>query len=95
MHARGKILIVDQAHGAHLKMFTGCNGSLPLPAEDCGADIVIVSTHKTMASFTQTAVSNIMSGDVDAEVYEKNLLMLESTSPSYILMESLAGALVD
>ena len=90
VHARGKILIVDQAHGAHLKMFTGCNGSLPLPAENCGADIVIVSTHKTMASFTQTAVSNIMSGDVDAEVYEKNLLMLESTSPSYILMESLA-----
>ena len=90
VHARGKILIVDQAHGAHLKMFTGCNGSLPLPAEDCGADIVIVSTHKTMASFTQTAVSNIISDDVDAEVYEKNLLMLESTSPSYILMESLA-----
>ena len=90
VHARGKVLIVDQAHGAHLKMFAGCNGSLPLPAEDCGADIVIVSTHKTMASFTQTAVSNIMSDVVDAEVYEKNLLMLESTSPSYILMESLA-----
>lgn len=90
VQTRGKILIVDQAHGAHLKMFAGWDDSLPLPAEDCGADIVIVSTHKTMASFTQTAVSNIMSDDVDAEVYEKNLLILESTSPSYILMESLA-----
>lgn len=90
VQARGKILIVDQAHGAHLKMFARWDDSLPLPAENCGADIVIVSTHKTMASFTQTAVSNIMSDDVDVEVYEKNLLMLESTSPSYILMESLA-----
>ncbi|MBR2548103.1 MAG: aminotransferase class V-fold PLP-dependent enzyme [Eubacterium sp.] len=88
VHKRGKILIVDQAHGAHLKMFA--DGSLPAPAEECGADLVIVSTHKTMASFTQTAVANIFGGCVDPADYEKKLLMLESTSPSYLLMESLA-----
>ena len=135
VHKREKVLIVDQAHGAHLKMFAdavkvthgahlkmldglpvsaenGFSGVLPVPAEECGADIVIVSTHKTMASFTQTAVANIFgscaesgrsasygceesgrsafSGRVDPDEYEKKLLMLESTSPSYILMESLA-----
>ena len=98
VHKREKVLIVDQAHGAHLKMFSGLlvpaeddlGGVLPAPAEECGADIVIVSTHKTMASFTQTAIANIFSGRVDPDEYEKKLLMLESTSPSYILMESLA-----
>ena len=111
VHKRGKILIVDQAHGAHLKMFAnagyaGYAEKVPTPAEECGADIVIVSTHKTMASFTQTAVANLFGGHtgnghgdtaddcscglVDVDAYEKNLLMLESTSPSYILMESLA-----
>ena len=131
VHKREKVLIVDQAHGAHLKMFDGLpvsaedgfgdrlpvpakgfGGVLPVPAEECGADIVIVSTHKTMASFTQTAVANIFGscaesgqsvpgghdesgestfgGRVDPDEYEKKLLVLESTSPSYILMESLA-----
>jgi len=142
VHKRERVLIVDQAHGAHLKMFGGLSvpaedgfgGGLPVPAEECGADIVIVSTHKTMASFTQTAVANIFGscaeselsasygceesrrsasygyeesersasygceesrrsafgGRVDSNEYEKKLLMLESTSPSYILMESLA-----
>lgn len=98
VHRRGRILIVDQAHGAHLKMFSeayggaecGADRSLPAPAEECGADIVIDSTHKTMASFTQSAVVNIFGDRVDAEEYEQALLMLESTSPSYILMDSLA-----
>lgn len=108
VHDRGKILIVDQAHGAHLKMFAnaGYGGKMPAPAEECGADIVIVSTHKTLASFTQTAVANLFTGCIDngaesgarnkarsfvaPDLYERNLLMLESTSPSYILMESLA-----
>lgn len=56
VHRRGRILIVDQAHGAHLKMFSeayggaecGADRPLPAPAEECGADIVIDSTHKTM-----------------------------------------------
>ena len=92
VHKRDKVLIVDQAHGAHLKMFAnaGYGEKMPAPAEKCGADIVIVSTHKTMASFTQTAVANVFTSSMDPDLYEKNLLMLESTSPSYVLMESLA-----
>ena len=43
-HDRGKVLIVDQAHGAHLKFFDtyGIDG-FPRAAEDLGADLVINS----------------------------------------------------
>ena len=92
VHRCGKVLIVDQAHGAHLKMFAraGLCDRMPEPAEDLGADIVIDSTHKTMASFTQSAVCHVFGDRVDPGEYEKALLMLESTSPSYLLMNSLA-----
>ena len=65
-HRYGKLLIVDQAHGAHLKFFEGrlqekygIHLSFPPSAESSGADIVMDSTHKTLASFTQTAVLNV------------------------------------
>ena len=77
IHERGGLLIVDKAHGAHLKFFSieeKCAGNRgeaegsasgntelipPRAAEELGADAVINSTHKTLASFTQTAVLNI------------------------------------
>ena len=94
VHKRGKVLIVDQAHGAHLKMFSDAGqyagSTMPEPAEECGADIVIDSTHKTMASFTQSAVVHIFGERVDWDRFGETLLMLESTSPSYVLMDSLA-----
>lgn len=85
-----KILIVDQAHGAHLKMFSkfGING-FPESAEDAGADIIINSIHKTLASFTQSAILNVMSDKVSKYLIEDKLQSIESTSPSYILMASL------
>ncbi len=90
VHSHGKVLIVDQAHGAHLKMFSrfGVSG-FPKSAEECGADIVINSIHKTMASFTQSAVLNLNSDRVSHYVLEDKLQCIESTSPSYILMASL------
>ena len=96
VHKRGMILIVDQAHGAHLKFFsrfaprTEVGGScMPLCAEDRGADLVVNSTHKTLASFTQSAVLNCNSTRVKRDVLEDKLQMIQSTSPSYILMASL------
>lgn len=83
-HSHGMVLIVDQAHGAHLPFM-----NKKIAAEAGGADIVIDSTHKTLASFTQTAIANICSDRVDLDVFQDRLQMLESTSPSYILMASL------
>ncbi|MDO4744990.1 MAG: aminotransferase class V-fold PLP-dependent enzyme [Bacillota bacterium] len=85
VHAHGKVLIVDQAHGAHLKFMAG----EPKAAEECGADIVVNSTHKTLASFTQSAVLNLNSDRVEQYVLEDKLQAIQSTSPSYLLMASL------
>lgn len=91
VHKAGKVLIVDQAHGAHLKFFHkfGCGEGMPQAAESCGADIVINSIHKTLASLTQSAVLNLNSHRVDRYVLEDKLQAIESTSPSYILMSFL------
>jgi arginine/lysine/ornithine decarboxylase len=90
VHNYNKILIVDQAHGAHLKLFEnyGIKG-LPKSAEESGADIIINSTHKTLASMTQSAVLNLKSNRVDRDMLEDKLQCVQSSSPSYILMVSL------
>lgn len=89
-HERGKILIVDQAHGAHLKFFSifGIEG-MPMSAEEAGADLVVNSIHKTLASLTESALLNVNSDRVDLDLLEDKLQQMESTSPSYILMASL------
>ncbi len=90
VHSRGKILIVDQAHGAHLKFFSkyGIPG-FPKPAEEQGADLVINSVHKTLASWTQSAILNVCSDRVNLNVLEDKLQTIESSSPSYPMMASL------
>ena len=83
VHAHDSILIVDQAHGAHLRfMYPELSG------DNKNADIVIESTHKTLASFTQTAIANVYNKDLVSTMEEK-VKLLQSTSPSYILMKSL------
>ncbi len=90
VHRHNKVLIVDQAHGAHLKFFSDCGyADMPKSAEEQGADIVVNSIHKTLASFTQSAVLNLMSDRVDNYTLEDRLQMIQSTSPSYLLMASL------
>lgn len=91
VHARGKVLIVDQAHGAHLKFFHkfGFGEGLPNSAEMDGADITICSIHKTLASLTQSAVLNLQGSRVDRYVLEDKIQAVESTSPSYVLMSFL------
>ena len=92
VHKRGKVLIVDQAHGAHLRFFekyAGTAGGFPESAEAQGADIVINSIHKTLASFTQSALLNLTSDRVNPFVLEDKLQTIESSSPSYPLMATL------
>lgn len=85
VHSHDGILIVDQAHGAHLKFMK----DQPAAAEDCGADIIVDSIHKTLASFTQSAVLHVNSERISLPVLEDQLQKIESTSPSYLLMASL------
>ncbi len=90
VHRRGKILIVDQAHGAHLKFFSKYGmGDFPKAAEEQGADIVINSIHKTLASWTQSALLNVCTDRTDLNVLEDKLQTIESSSPSYPMMATL------
>ncbi|HJJ78808.1 MAG TPA: hypothetical protein O0X62_03495, partial [Methanocorpusculum sp.] len=54
-----------------------------------GADVAVNSIHKTLASFTQSAALTFNSDTLDHYVLEDKLQMIQSTSPSYILMGSL------
>lgn len=87
-HAAGKVLVVDQAHGAHLKFFDSMNGT-SWAAENVGADLVVNSTHKTLLSFTSTAILNVCTERVDIPSLSEKVRMLQTTSPSYLLMGSL------
>lgn len=51
-HEHGALLIVDEAHGAHF----GFGGDFPENAIKLGADAAILSLHKTLPAFTQTAL---------------------------------------
>lgn len=81
-HAHGVPLIVDEAHGAHF----GLSAGVPKEAGKEGADAVIMSLHKTLPSFTQTALLHLFSDRIDAEKVEKYLGIYETSSPSYLFM---------
>lgn len=91
VHERGKILIVDEAHGAHLPIVNSFGISdkriknNPLPGGE-GADLVIHSLHKTLPSLTQTALLHVNGNRVDRDRLRRYLAMVQSSSPSYILM---------
>lgn len=85
VHRYGGVLIVDEAHGAHL----GICKRLPSPAYRLGADIVIESTHKTLPAMTQTALMHLCGDKVDENKLYKALSIYESSSPSYVLMASI------
>ena len=76
VHDAGMLLIVDQAHGAHLKFYDKNKA-----AENLGADIVVNSTHKTLLSFTESAIINVCSDRVDILELEDKIQYIESTSP--------------
>ena len=82
-------LVVDEAWGAHLAF----GPSLPRPALDCGADLVVSSTHKIIGSFTQSAMLHLGGGErLDEHVVDRAITLLESTSPSSLLCGSLDAA---
>jgi len=84
-HSKNIIVIVDEAHGAHLQL----SDSLPKSAIEQGADIIIQSTHKTLPSFTQSSMMHVKGNRVDRNKIESMLRFLESSSPSYVLLTSL------
>ena len=82
-------LVVDEAHGTLWKF----NNEFPTPALDLGADIVVQSFHKTGGSMAQTSVMHISKDTTfDVEALVHSLRLLQTTSPSIILLAGLDAA---
>lgn len=84
-HKHGAILMVDEAHGAHCYF----SDKLPGGAIAQGADMCTQSIHKVSGSFTQSSMLHVKSDLVNKAFLESNLHLVQSTSPSYLLMTSL------
>jgi len=88
-HQRGMLVMVDEAHGSHFVF----SDKMPISAMDAGADVSIMSTHKTAGSLTQSSlllINNIT--DIDMGRIMKVYAMFTTTSPSHILLASLDAA---
>lgn len=82
-------LIVDEAHGSHLRF----HEDLPLSAVSMGVDLIIHSTHKTQVALTQTSMLHVNdNGWINVSRVAQVLSLLQSTSPSSILLASLDAA---
>ena len=54
-----------------------------------GADMVVQSTHKTLGSFTGSSMLHLVGNRIPPDRVQRMLAILQSTSPSYLLMTSL------
>ncbi|MGL5381447.1 aminotransferase class I/II-fold pyridoxal phosphate-dependent enzyme [Clostridium sp.] len=88
VHSYDIPLIVDEAHGPHLAF----SKKLPLSALEAGADMCAQSTHKIIGSLTQGSLLHVKSKYIDPKRVQQILNLLQTTSPSYILMASLDTA---
>lgn len=84
-HAHNLPLLVDEAWGPHF----GFHPGLPQSALSLGADCVVQSAHKLLAALSQASLLHYQGGRLDPERITLALRMLQSTSPSYLLLASL------
>ncbi len=86
-HRHGVLLAVDNAHGAYLRFLP--QSMHPM---DLGADICCDSAHKTLPVLTGGAYLHIREGFPFGEQAKNALAIFGSTSPSYLILQSLDEA---
>jgi len=82
VHARGGILIADEAHGAHFAF----HDYFPRTALQQGADIVINSLHKTLPAVSGCAALHVNERAANLPRLRFFINAMQTTSPSYMLM---------
>ena len=87
-HAAGVPLLVDGAWGAHL----GFHPALPPHALASGADALVLSTHKTLPAFTQSALLLARAGSLEVRRLAEAFDLLNTTSPSGAIYASIDRA---
>lgn len=85
VHKYDKVLMVDEAWGAHL----GFHEAFPISAMQAGADISINSTHKMISGMSQASMLHIKKDRIDPGRVLTALRLFLSTSPSCLLVASL------
>lgn len=78
------LLVVDNAHGAHLRWLPKNLHPIWL-----GADVCCDSLHKTMPALTGAAVLHVRPGLIGREEVKTAMALFGSTSPSYLIMHSI------
>ena len=87
-HRHGVQLLVDNAHGAYLHFL-----ARPQHPMDLGADLCCDSAHKTLPVLTGGAYLHVRAHSaVDARQVKEALALFSSTSPSYLILQSLDRA---
>ena len=81
-------LLVDEAHAPHFAF----HPKLPTPALAAGADLSVQSIHKVLGAMTQASMLHVQGSRVNIDRISKSLQLLQSTSPSYLLLASLDAA---
>ncbi len=85
-HKYGILLVADNAHGAYLKFLEKSQHPM-----DLGADLCCDSAHKTLPVITGGAYLHISDNisDFSSKDVKNALAMFGSTSPSYLILQSL------
>ena len=85
-HRHGVLLAADCAHGAYLRFLTPSRYPI-----DLGADLCCSSAHKTLTALTGSAYLHVSYGapSMLAEHAKNAMAMFGSTSPSYLILQSL------
>jgi arginine/lysine/ornithine decarboxylase len=84
IHSVGGVVLVDEAHGAHFGL-----KDMPISSIHKGADMVVQSAHKTLPALTMGAYLHVNSERVDIHRLKHALQLVQSSSPSYLIMASL------
>jgi arginine/lysine/ornithine decarboxylase len=85
VHLHNIPVLVDEAHGPHFII----GEPFPASAIKLGADMVVHSAHKTLPAMTMGSYLHINSNRVNRDKVKEYLQMLQSSSPSYVIMASL------
>ncbi len=92
-HQKNLPVLVDEAHGSY---FLFCkNLNLPKPALLSNADLVVNSLHKSLNGLTQTAILWYKGNLINERNLIKSINLLQTTSPSSLLLSSCEESIKD
>ena len=86
IHSHSLPVLVDEAHGSYL--ISQIRPDLPKSALSFGADLVVHSLHKSAPGLVQSAVLWSQGDKVDPFKIERSIELLQTSSPSSLLLAS-------